>query len=160
MAREPKSDISDLSSLPTETLVDRYGEADRQFKLFIPQINPHAATRAAILKELAGRYPDLAAESQQLCRGKAYQLEITPREIQRPITIEVKQLAWKRLKHLKADPFAAFSITLAELRSQLGKKFVKDNVAEVRTGPRNYNVTALQEAVSTQPSAAGKSRAA
>ena len=146
MAGKQNPDISDLSSLPIETLVDRLGEADRQFKLFIPQVNPHAASRAAILKELAGRYPDLAAESQQLCRGKTYQLEITPREIQHPITIEVKRLAWKRLKHVKADPFASFSISLAQLRSTLGKKFVADNVAEERTGPRNYNVTALAPA--------------
>ena len=146
MAREPKSDISDLSSLPTETLVDRYGEADRQFKLFLPQVNPYSASRAALLKELAGRYPDLGAESQQLCLGKAYQLEITPREIQRPITVTVKQLAWKKLKNLKANPFASFSITLAELKAQLGKEFVKKHVAEERTGPRNYNVTALAPA--------------
>ena len=135
-----------VSSLSIETLVDRLGEADRQFKLFQPQINPHAASRAALLKELAGRYPDLGAESQQLCLGKAYQLEITPREIQRPITVTVKRLAWKKLKNLKADPFASFSITLAELKAQLGKEFVKKHVAEERTGPRNYNVTALAPA--------------
>ena len=145
-------DYVDLPRLTISELVDRLGEAERQCKLWQPQVNPHAAAKAAILQELEARHADLAAEKQQIHVGKSYQLEVTPREIRRPVTVAVKQMAWKafeklkREKRLTQEPMEFFGITLEVLGKQLGKDFLKANVAEERTGPRAYKITALQPA--------------
>ena len=148
-----KAESSELAALDIAELVDQLGEAERQFKLWTPQVNPHAARKAAILKELQARHTGLAAEKQQIHLGKSYQLEVTPCQIRRPITVAVKQMAWRALRELRIDPLQCFAITLTELRDQLGKEFVAEHVAEERTGPRDYKVTALQPAAKARRAA-------
>ena len=136
-----------LPKLQLKKLIDELGETDRLFRLFKPQINPHAARRTVLLSELARRYVKFPAQNQDLQAGAAYQLEVTPCELRHPITPAVKKSAWFAIKALKLDPLESFSITLDAARKALGKVWVKANVGEERTGLREYRVTPLAAAV-------------
>jgi hypothetical protein len=144
--RTPSNPETALSALDIQSLIDEFGEADRQFKLFVPQVNPHAARRALALMELQRRYADLAADQQKIEDGRAYQLVVTQRELQHPITLAVKKNAWRALKRLKKDPLDIFGTTLGQLKQELGKAFVTKHVPEVRGGSRDFVVTALAKA--------------
>lgn len=138
-----------LAKTRLSLLIDELGETDRLFRLFKPQVNPHAAHRALLMSELARRYVDLPAEKQDIQSGAAYQLEVTPCELRHPINMDVKKAAWSALKKLKLAPLEVFGLTLDAARKALGAAWVKQHVGEERNGTREFRVTALASASAT-----------
>jgi hypothetical protein len=134
--------------------IDRFGEVDRQLRLWQPQINPHAAEHEELEAEILSWSAEAAPEKSSVHTGKAYQVEITARGFQRPFSEAANEAAYKLLRKIKGlSMMSFFSVTLAEAKFHLGKDWTKTNVPKRQTGPRSVNVVPIGQAVEIRKAA-------
>jgi len=125
-----------------QAIIDEFGEADRQARLWTPSVNPHLARRAELAAIIESWYASAPPETSETLDGRSYRLEVKPCQYQRKLTPVVFLEAFKRLKKLKLDPFAVFTATQEALRKYLGEPFLDEFAPKERTGRRTFDVVA------------------
>ena len=138
----PQNGPVSKSETSRQAVVDAFGEADRQAKLWTPPVNPHLAERAKQLAIIDSWHTDSPADQAFVEEGKLYRLEVSPRQFQRPTGPRLFAEAYRRLKRLKIDPFEVLYATLDALKKHLGEPFLDEFAPKARTGRRSYTPVA------------------
>ena len=138
-----------------ETAIDRFGEADRLYRLWKAPVNPHAAELAAAKAAVMDLYADLPADQAAIDEGGRYQVEVSERHNQRTLTEDGLAKAFYKMQRIRTvegnkivrfNPFSVFSVTLEAIRKHLGEPFLDAIAPAERTGPRTYRVAARMPA--------------
>lgn len=129
--------------------IDEFGECDRKLRLWLPTVNPYQAEHDKLEAEILSWSTGLAADESETLVSKAYQVEVSARGFQHPITDVAKALAFELLKKIQGlSLMQFFSITLAQAKAHLGQAWLDEHVPEQQTGPRKLTVVPRAEAVS------------
>lgn len=140
--------LSPRLSPARQAKIDEYGECDRQLRLWMPTVNPYQADHDRLEAEILGWSTGLAADASEKLLGKAYQVEVSARGFQHPITAVAKALAFELLKKIQGlDLIQFFGITLVQAKAFLGQTWLDEHVPEQQTGPRKLTVVSRAEAV-------------
>lgn len=136
--------------------IDRYGEADRQYKLWKAPVNPHAEELAEAKAAIEALYETHPAEEGDVAEGLQYQLAVSKRQNERDLTDEARSKAFYRFQRLrtidkgkivKFPVFSVWSVTLDAIKKHLGESFLDSIAPQHRTGRRTYTVVAKQAAM-------------
>lgn len=143
-----------ISAEERRQIIDRFGEADRLARLWVPSVNPHEARRAELLAIIQSWYADADAEFSATEDGEYYRLEVTQRQFSRDLTPQSQKLAFEALRKLtiadaqgkvqKFNPFQVFSTTQYAIKRYLGEEFLERIAPRKRVGCRKYNAVALE----------------
>src|SRR4249919_3198076 len=94
-----------------QQIIDELGEVDRQFKLWTPGVNPHAARLAELHAIVAGWYKQSPPESSYVVEGKKYRLQVKPCQYRRAMTAAAQEAAFDAVKKTGTAPFTMFKAT-------------------------------------------------
>jgi hypothetical protein len=127
-----------------QAVIDAFGEADRQAKLWTPPVNPHLAKVAELQAIIESWYKDSDAEFCGIEDGQRYRLEVSARRNQREMTSSVQRKAYEAISALKGvDAFSVFEATQEAIKEHLGEAWLDRQAPHKRTGKRKYTVVGL-----------------
>lgn len=141
----PKPQLVPSSKEPTrESVIDEFGELDRQVKAFSPTAKRHELLR----KQILAWYPDLPGDQAQPLSGVLYDARITERDNESHI------LSMPKLCKLlgREKFFAICKITIKALEEALGETAAALHLVKRRTGARH--VVAVPKASPAAPAKA------
>jgi hypothetical protein len=141
-------------ALAHQPLIDEFGELLRKVAEAEVRITREVGVdreRLEAVKELIQSwYEKTQPEIPVVEEGKAYFLEVTPREWHRDLDIKAKRKIFALLKvKLGADPLGLFGMTLETVKTQLGTAVLDSLASKDRTGARKLKAVAKSPATAT-----------
>lgn len=132
-----------VKPVPDVSLIDEFGEIERQLALWKPPANPYAQRRKELLSIMEDWYVSHPAADGDVLQGRLYQLEVTPRYFERETTPTFYRKAFNAIRAAKiVDPFTVFTATLGAIEKHLGLPYLDANAPRERTGIRRFSVVA------------------
>jgi hypothetical protein len=136
--------------LDRQAIIDELGEVERQFRLWTPGVNPHAARLAELNAIVDSWYKAFDPELSDVQESPRYRLEIKPCQFKRDLTPEAEAAAFLKLKRVKVqdgsgklvplDLFSLFHLTQAIIVKYLGEAYLDEIAPQKRTGRRTYKL--------------------
>jgi hypothetical protein len=126
-----------------QAIIDELGEVDRQFKLWTPGVNPHAARRAELHAIVCGWYGDAPPAESYVVEGRRYRLQIKACQFRREVTAAAQETAFEAVKKTGLAPFSIFRATQESIQKLLGEAFLDRIAPKKRTGPRTFELVPL-----------------
>jgi hypothetical protein len=147
--------VSESEATARQIAIDRFGEADRQYRLWKAPVNPHAEELAAATVAIQAIWENEPAEQGYLEDGLKYRLEVSKRQNERYLTCEARSKAFYKFQRLRTiergkivrfPVFTVFSVTLDAIKKHLGEPFLDSIAPAARTGRRTFRIVAKEAA--------------
>lgn len=133
-----------------QAIIDELGEVERQFRLWTPGVNPHAARLTELNAIVDSWYEKFDPELSDIQESARYRLEIKPCQYKRDLSPEAQAAAFARLKRVKVqdgsgklvplDMLSLFHLTQAQIIKYLGEAYLDEIAPQKRTGRRTYKL--------------------
>jgi hypothetical protein len=124
-----------------QSKIDRYGELDRQYRVWKPALDEYEGLKKQI-KAWLDSHP---ADQPAVLQGNVYQIQATARINENRFPNKAKAFIFAQIKKLKqVNPWDLFDISLAAAKEQLGDVAVQKLVEKLRTGSRRLTCVATE----------------